>query len=172
MEQLLITQDDLRRFRPTAEFNEARIVPYILEAQELDIKPLLNEVLYYDLIQNMNEPKYKLLVYGGEYTYRDKTYSFNGLVASLSYFTLARFIQSNPLNITSFGVVVKTTTQSQPADSAAIRAEVNSLKSSAMGYQREVERFLERHPNDYPLYADNGKSSKSSRNQGFKFFKA
>jgi hypothetical protein len=171
MEQLLITQDDLRKFRPSAEFSEARITPYILEAQELDIKPFLNSALYLDLTKNLAETKYQELVYGKEYTYNGVDYYFTGLQACLSYYTLARFLPSHPLHITSFGVVQKTTQQSEAVDPTLINNEVKKLLSNAVAYQRETIEFLTRFPETYPLYSSNGRSANAGRRNGLNFFK-
>jgi hypothetical protein len=171
MEQLLITAAKLKKYRPTAELPEERVGPFILEAQQLDVKPIINELLYYDLCKNFDDTENQTLLDGGEYTYQGNTYYFEGLGAVIAYFALARFVRANPLHIVSYGIVTKNTPQSTPAPQELITAEVNALKSAAHGYIHEVKLFLERHPEDYPLYRTGGEDIKHHRKSSFKFFK-
>jgi hypothetical protein len=171
MEQLLITAAKIKQYRPTADIPEERISPFILEAQQLDVKPMLNELLYYDLCKNFENEKYQKLIDGGEYEYRDYTYHFEGLGSVIAYYALSRFVRSNPLHITSFGIVVKNTAQSTPASPEQIQSEIGILKSAAIGYSLEVKRFLERHSDDYPLYFTGGQNLNQNKRTAFRFFK-
>lgn len=171
MEQLLITSAKIKQYRPTAELPEDRIGPFILEAQQLDVKPMVNELLYYDLCKNFQTSLNQKLLDGGEYIYQDNTYYFEGLGAVIAYYTLARFIRANPLHIVSYGIVTKNSAQSTPATPEMINAEVNALKSAAIGYSYEVKRYLDRHPDDYPLYITGGTDIKQNKKTSFRFFK-
>jgi hypothetical protein len=177
METILITQDDIKVYRPTAELDQERIVPYIREAQILDLKPVLNDVFYYDFVKRFNDSEdakyavYQSLLNGKEYTYSGDTYFFDGLKPMLCYYALARFVSGNPINITRAGIVVKTNQQSQPADASVIRAAVNELRSSAMFYQNDVVKFLERNPTDYPLWQTEGADSNTGRKTSLNLFK-
>lgn len=177
MDTLLITQDDIKLYRPTAELDDARINPFILEAQISDLKPVLNAALYHELLKAFNDPghakhqKYVDLLHGKEYTSNGLVIRFDGIKPMLCYYTLARFVVSNPVHITRFGIVAKTTQQSTPADPAAIRTVVNELRSTAIQYQSELIKFLCDNAADYPLYNQGGGSNNAARRTSFNFFK-
>lgn len=177
LNKYLITQDDIKRFRPTAELDDKRINPYILEAQILDLKPVLNDALFYDLLLKFDDSndssyeKYNELLNGKVYTYNAQTIFFAGVKAMLSYYALARFIVGNPVQITRMGVVTKINAQSEPASPQVINGAVNELRSAAITYQNEVIKFLENSTTDYPLYNTGGASENSARRTSFNFFK-
>lgn len=178
IDKYLITQDDIKRYRPTAELDEARIQPYIIEAQNNDLKPVLNNALFYDfhskfdVSADASYTKYQELLFGKEWTYNANPEYFNGVCPMLCYYALARFVEGNPINVTRFGIVKKVTQQSEQANFEEIRALVNSLRSAAMGYQNDVIRFLENNPTTYPLYDTGGASSESGHRTSFNFFRA
>ena len=177
MDKLLITQDDIKIYRPTAELDDARINPFIAEAQVSDLKPVLNPALYLDLLKKFDDQlssdytKYNELLLGKEYTYQGQTILFDGVRPMLAYYALARFVVNNPVNITRFGIVTKTVNQSEPVDPAVLRGLVNELRSCAISYQNEVIRFLQANPTVYPLYNTGGESCNSSTQTSLNFFK-
>lgn len=173
----LITPSQLRAYRPHAVIDDDRITPFIIEAQQNDLRPALNDALYYDLMTKFTQAgddmysAYQDLIDGKEYTYGSHTVYFSGIKPMLAYFTLARFIVSQQVNITRFGVTQKLTPQSEPTSFAAIQAEANQMKSTAISYQNELIQFLETKASTYPLYNTAGGSSNISSRTSFKIFK-
>lgn len=173
----LITQEDIRRYRPTAELDEARIQPSIIEAQNNDLKPVLNNAFFYDFITKFDDSadamyaKYQSLLNGKEWTYNANLEQFNGVMPMLCYFALARFVESNPFHVTRFGFTKKVVTQSEQALPEEIRIMTNSLRSTAISYQNDVIRFLENNPSDYPLYNTGGASENAGHRTSFNFFR-
>lgn len=173
----LITPAHIKAYRPTADIADDRITPYILEAQHNDLRPALNDVLYYDLMTKFTDSgdamytKYQELINGKAYTYNSNTVYFSGLAPMVAYHALARFLVNNPVNITRFGVVQKVNPQSEPISIAAIQAVVHELRSAAISYQNELIQFLETNITDYPLYNTGGASENLSTRTSFKFFK-
>ena len=88
---------------------------FIREAQQLDLKPLLCESFYCELLEKKEKPIYKKLIEGGSYEYEDKKYCFEGLGTVISYFAYARFVFKSNIVSTSHGFVVKDTPYSDPA---------------------------------------------------------
>ncbi len=137
---------------------QSRLDPYILKAQELDLKPVLNDALYYDFITKFNSTAdvmyalYQALLNGTTYTYSGQTVSFPGVKPMLIAFTMARFLPANQINVTRYGVTQKTTQQSEPVSASAITYMVNNLRGEAMAYQNQVEQYLLQNQTDYPLY--------------------
>lgn len=177
-EKYLITQDDITIFRPTAELDEARIRPHIREAQDLDLKPVLNNALYYDFISkfdvesDVSYSKYQDLLKGKVWTYNGNPEEFKGIVPMLCYYSLARYVELNPFHVTRTGVVKKVVNQSEAATQEEIRIICNGLRSAAMSYQNDVIRFLEQNPTDYPLYSSGGASDNAGHTTSFSFFRA
>lgn len=177
LDKYLITKDDIKVYRPTAELDDARIKPFILEAQRMDLQPVLNDALYYDFVSKFDssgDPMYAAygeLLTGKQYTYNTNQIYFDGVKPMMAYYALARFVVYNPINITRMGIVLKTTQQSEPVDPAQIKMLVNELRSSAVSYQNQVIKFLENNTSTYPLYNSGGASSNAARTTSFNFFK-
>lgn len=176
MSVLLINQQDIKIYRPTAELEDARINPYILESQLMDLKPVLNPALFLEFISKFNlesDPlyaRYNELLFGKEYTYQGQTIRFEGVRPMLCYYTLARFVANNQAHITANSITVKTNAQSQPADPSIVRTMVNELRSCALNYQNEVVTFLERNPSTYPLYNSGGGSDAGIKKTSLNIF--
>lgn len=174
---LLITQDDIKVYAPTAELDDARIAPYIQEAMELDLKPVLNDAFYYDFVSKVfvsgdtMYSAYQDLLYGKDYTYQTLTINYPGIKPMLSYYALARFVRDNPVHVTRFGVVTKVVAQSEQVDPKVLFGYVNEKKSAALNYQNQVIKFLCNNATTYPLYNTGGGSVNAPSKTSFKVFK-
>jgi hypothetical protein len=177
IDKLLITQDDIKIYRPTAELDEARISPFILEAQNIDLNPVLNNALFLDFLDKFDDTegsdysKYNELLFGKRWTYNGNTEYFRGVRPMLAYFALSRFVINNPLNVTRFGIVKKVVSQSEVATPQEIKMLVSNLDSCAITYQNDVMRFLCNNTTTYPLYNSGGASEAAARTTSFNFFK-
>jgi hypothetical protein len=178
LDKYIISKSDILIYRPTADLDDDRIKPYILEAQRLDLRPVLNDALYYDFVNEFDDSgddmyaNYLLLLNGTTYVYQGNTIQFDGVKPMLAYYALARFVTANQTNITRFGLTVKTTQQSTPADGMAIKTLVNELRSAAIGYQTQVIQYLTEKSSTFTLYPLGGDSTQSARKTSFNFFKA
>jgi hypothetical protein len=178
LDKYLITKADILTYRPTAVLDDARIKPFILEAQREDLCPVLNDAFYYAFVNDFDTgtglnvtAAYEKLRTGGTYTYNSLTIQFDGVKPMLAYYALARFIENNSLNIVRMGVVIKSTDQSEPADAKAIQAAINALRSSALHYQNQVIKFLDNNISDYPIYNTGGGSENTGTKTSFNFFR-
>ena len=73
MEHLLTTDEAAKIGRPiNGKIDHERILAYITEAEQMNIKPVLGDRLFLDILQNgeVNE-QYKVLLNGGTYTAKD-----------------------------------------------------------------------------------------------------
>ncbi|HUQ67170.1 MAG TPA: hypothetical protein VM101_13495 [Flavitalea sp.] len=176
LDKYLITKTDIITYRPTAVLDDTRIKPFILEAQRLDLEPVLNAAFYYDFVYKFDATgdsmytAYQNLLIGTTYTYGNLTIQFDGVKPMLVYFALSRFITANILNITRMSVTVKTVDQSQTADTAQLKMMVNELRSVALGYQQKVIQYLENNSTTYPLYNTGGASENAGTKTSFNFF--
>lgn len=157
-DKYLIQLDDIKRFRPTAELDAARINPFILEAQSHDLRPILGEALYYDFMKNYDGAAptydhYRDLLNGKEYTYNGYTVVHDGLQEFLSYATLARFFLMNPISITRFGNMKKLKDEkSEPLTPEETKMVVTDLKSNAIRAGALIKKYLLYNISTYPLY--------------------
>ena len=171
--RILITLNDIKTYRPTAELEGVRWEPSATEAQDLDLRPVLGDGLYYDFMEEWHDSgddmyaHYQNLLNGTTYTLNGQTVYFDGIKPMLVYYTLARFIQNNPIHITRFGVVTKIVAQSTPADPQILRQLVNEMRSNAMTYKNQVDTYLLQNSSTFTLY----KGSDTSLNTAFRIFK-
>lgn len=173
--KLIITLQNMKEFRAFSEdIPEARILPYIQEAQQLDLKRLLGAPLYVDFLgkyDNSIDPMYSAyqdLLKGKNYTYGQTTVEHPGLIGYLSYCALARFYGNNQINITKFGMVQKMGDQSQALDAAAIASAVSELRANALALQHEIIQYLYTNGTTYPLY--NYQDGSAMGQTGARFF--
>jgi hypothetical protein len=138
--------------------DEERLRSSIREAQQFDLRPVLGDAMYYDLIKNydVNESpinKYNKLVEGEEYTNSEShTIIFSGLRMALKYWAYARFIAKQQVNATASSVVVKTNPWSVPVAPEVIEAETASARSGAISYWEEAKKYLDEKFTDFPLW--------------------
>lgn len=153
----LITVADFAPYR-ALNLNQvqARVLdPFIAEAQEFDLKPLLGSAFYKDIVDNIGDTKYQELLKGKTYTNdRDETVEFQGLTAALVYYTYARYVENKPIVDTKHGVVRKKTNFSEPVDDKTLARKVGQARSGGVSYWRDVEDFLNINANRtvYPLW--------------------
>lgn len=141
----------------TKEFNT-----FINEAQEFDLKPLIPESFFYDLLKNKDVVLWKNIIDGGEYTHTvndtSRTYYHQGLASVLSYFAYGRFVMNSSAVSTSHGMVVKTNPNSTPILEPERKNFWYKKKEEANLLLDDVIKFIIRNKEDYPswhYYFDN-----------------
>ncbi|RYY37091.1 MAG: hypothetical protein EOP46_04090 [Sphingobacteriaceae bacterium] len=152
-----------------------RLKTFIKKAQDLDLKPFLGKVLYYELIKNINTDgtitddapqHYKDLFNGAEYLDDEgNIVLYEGLTPALVYFTFARFIESDAVQYTTTGPVIKTRDSSNTLHHSDITKLVQRQRSTANAYANDIEQFLWDHKHDFPLWQYNAKN-RSARQAG------
>jgi len=158
VEKYLISLDDLVKFYPMSDIPQSRLDPYIIKAQELDLKPILNDVLYYDFISKFDDTgdamysEYQDLLNGTTYTYSGQTIEYPGLKPMLCSFVMARFLPMQQTNINRYSITVKTNQVSEPVQASQLTYMANNMRADALAYQLQVEQYLQQNPSTYPLY--------------------
>ena len=137
---MIIDFEDIRSVRPIAEnlLDEKRLKPYIVEAESLYLKPVFGIALFKNIEDNKDE--YMLLLNGGAYN-EDKSY-LEGLRIAVGYLAYSRFLINNPVNVTAFGVVQKTTQYSEPVDEKTLVRASNDAKKIGEEYLRQCVEYL------------------------------
>lgn len=159
MDKLLVTANDINQYRPIAkEIVQDRIEVFIQEAQRHDLMPVLGNALFYDFITKYDQTgdpmyaNYQALYNGSTWNYGGATKQHYGLKPIVAYYSLARMIANQQLNVTRYGVTTKVNPNSEPASDAAIRNLITELKSIAISYQDTTIQFLRDNAVTYPLF--------------------
>ena len=170
---LIINRDDIKNVRPMSNVPYERLDPYLRDAQQFDLKPIIGSAFYLALENDYTpgdvfvDPLYLELLNGKDYTYNGHTIRYSGMKDMMSYFTLSRFIVEQPMNITRYGIVQKPDPNSENLSSASIKMVKEQLMSAAISLRDEMIKFLEQNNTDYPLY---GPNSINLNKTGFHFF--
>ena len=153
----LITVSDIKNYK-TLSINIAalKIDSEINEAQEFDLRPILGDALYLDLLTDFEASPslatYNELFNGCTYTYSGNTYQHDGLKAMLCYYAYARFLNNSNTNSTAFGVVIKNNNDSEPVSEKTLSRLVGQALNGAKIFENRTLDYLRRNSADYPLY--------------------
>ena len=148
---------EIRDISNNVDFDK-RIKPYVREAQEFDIRPILGAEMFYDLLNNSTDDIYVDLLEGLDYTYADVNYSFVGLKTIIAYYTYARFIPHENVRVTPTGIMGKTNEFSDRISKAETDRIINQNQSAAYAYIEDMICFLDRKVSDYPKWNTTYKS--------------
>lgn len=154
MEAQLLNKTELSEYWPVSKnIKDEKINPYILRAQQADIKPFLGEQLYFDLIANISEAQYVTLLDGGSYELNSGApIYFSGVKALLASFAYSRFVDATPMQVTRAGNKNKTSENSTEVDPNITEVKSTEAKAEGVRLQAELQRFLDHNQNTYPLY--------------------
>jgi hypothetical protein len=169
---LLISLSDFTPYKAiSANINVTKkLEPYILEAQEFDLRPLLGDELYNAIVEDFEASpslqNYGDLFSGSEWDCGSHTYKHNGLIPVLCYFAYARYKLNSNVEDTAFGTVVKRNIESEPVSEKTIARQADQARSGAMAYWQKVEHFLNDNSTDYPLWVNGCKPKRRTRISG------
>ncbi len=162
--ELLINKNTVAtKLQVAIGYNEQEFLNFIREAHEFDLKKVVPEDFYYDLLSNRTDPKWKRLIDGGEYAYKNRVYTFQGISGVLSYFTYARFILKSNVVSTSHGFTIKKTPHSEPLSLEERKNFYYSYQTDANTLLEEVKTFITRNNSDYQSWDCNTINDHSSR---------
>ena len=164
-----INREEIAKHREVSKnVKEDKINPHIEDAQFLDVRPLLGNDLY-NLIDGdlQSIPNIELLE-GGQYTIDKGTFFNPGLNKVLSIFSYARYMLHGSFTDTGFGLVEKSSQDSQAVSAASKRDLYTRDRETAMQYWFEVKKFLDRNTDSFPSWK---KSCKPSRLSGLRISK-
>jgi hypothetical protein len=139
-----------------------KLNPYIKEAQELDLLPILGQEFYWALIVDFelspSLPTYSDLFNGSSYILNGHSYKHQGLKLALVYFAYARYRMNANEEETATGLVNKTTPYSEPASEKAISRRVDQARSAAFAYMEPVIKYLNDKSSEFPLWKNTCKA--------------
>jgi len=154
---LLINRSDITPYAQVAIHarEEETLHHQILATQNVDVKPVLGEVFWTDLLINYLNANYQTLLQGGTYLNGDgNTVTFQGLKSAIACFTYARYLLHKNAIDTPFGLVAKTNEYSQQTDPKIIISIASEKRNEGGLYLQECVKFLRANENDYPLFGN------------------
>ena len=150
---MLIDKTEISKHREISKaVKDSKINPFIEDAELLDLKPLLGNKMYFDLVANKTEANYVKLLDGGSFDVGEIEYSFVGLKKILSIFVDARYKLFGSATDTPFGLVEKSNQDSQPVSIATKKDIYTKNRQIAYQYFSDVKLFLDNNKTDYPLW--------------------
>lgn len=133
-----ITPQDISLLARPCYADETKVLAYIYEAEQNNIKPKIGD----DLFLRLKDGENPLLLEGGTYEKNGKRYYLNGIKKALAYYAYSRLLESGSVNLTRQGVV------NRRSDDANAVNEDNIIKISretyaiADRYMQEVMDYL------------------------------
>ena len=162
----LITLEDIIRYKQiSTKPNLKKLNEIILDAQLIDLQPLIGERLYNRIVANPSD--YTELLDGGAYDYNSEAYTNYGLKMVLVYFTYARYMMFGGFTDTPSGTVVMRKDNSDPIDTTSKRNIYQLNRESAIQLWANVSSYLTR--TRQPLF--NNCETSAPRSSGMRFTK-
>jgi len=164
----LISKSDIIDVRQISKsVTEPVINNFIDEAQLLDLKPLVGESLYQEII--LNPANYQDLLNNVTYNYNGSEVTSCGLKRVLIHFAFARYVMNGNLIDTPFGMVEKQFQDGKNIERTSKKELYKYNQQIAFQYWNEVERYLNRNQDLYPKWK-NG-PCETRRNTSFRLNK-
>lgn len=141
----LITRDEIRDYKQISKTaNDDRLNDIIIQVQINEIRPLLGERLFNDLLSNV--ANYTELLNGSTYLYKGITYQNYGLKAVLAYYVDAYWKMFGDVTSTPFGNVTKLndSNKSEPISDSFKKSLYTINKQSAYNIWLNVHSFIVR----------------------------
>ena len=121
----ILTANEIKNYKDIGnKIDESKINGIIEQAQLTELKSVLGDRFYFDLLNNLATAKYQPLLSGCSFTYFGITYQHDGIKALLSDYFMSKYVLQINTNFTPFGATNKTPQEGELADR-------NSLKDIA-----------------------------------------
>ncbi|MFL9845453.1 DUF6712 family protein [Flavobacterium rhizosphaerae] len=141
MMQPLITRNDIAAYRQMSKTgNDDKLNEIILDAQLLDLQPLIGEGLYNKLLESLQD--LEDLWNGGMYEFNGISYSNYGLKMVLVYFAYARYMMFSSITDTPFSIVEKLNPESRPAETTTKKTIYTLNRDVAFKIWDSVKNYL------------------------------
>lgn len=151
METLLITIDDILQYRQIdRQKNTDDLNGRILSVQRNQLRNLLSDAFYYDLINNV--AGYTALIDGESYTNDGDNVQYFGLKPFIVFHVLNSLVTSNNFKLSDMGNVNMLDTTFNKASAEEIREIKQEFTSEANNYRNNIIEYLEEKKSTYTLY--------------------
>lgn len=151
---MLITKSDILTYRDISKsVRDDKINPYIKDAERLDLRPLLGERLYRDLVANQASQIYIDLLDPKDYVdSQGELRGHGGLKEILCLYAWSRYVMFGSFTDTSFGHVKKKTQDSEPLSYQEKKSIYTQDTQTALTLWGDVERYINANSDSYPLW--------------------
>lgn len=128
----------------TSNVKGVRVQQHIDDAEFMDLRPLLGEKFYIDLLANRAQNAYASLLSGAKYTYNDFEYEHPGIKAVIIEFAYARYQFFGNAVSTGFGMVEKQYQDGAQLERGMLKERYKAGQQKAMALWQQVKDFLDR----------------------------
>lgn len=138
-----------------SDFDETILTDnFILKAQETNLKYILTENLYYDLV--INPTNYTDLINGKDYVYSGYNRRYLGLKKCLAYFVMVEALPFIWEQITGSGLYKNNRETSTSSALNEMEMAKGKLLILAQSEGDNIQKFIIENSNSYPLYTGFG----------------
>lgn len=139
MEHIITPSEVVSLGRPIGKVDDNKLLAYITEAEQMNIKPALGDALFLKILNEGEENDvYRVLLNGGTYTDAgNNTRSFMGLKVTLSYYVYAQNVMTGDFVSTRYGMRTKDGDYSQGISSKERSDCYNNTLEVAQHYLNE-----------------------------------
>lgn len=127
----------------------------IEEVQITNLKEVLGDKFYFDLIGNLDNPNYQDLLSGSTFEYCGVTYHQDGIKALLADYFMAKYVLVINTNFTPFGATVKQSNDSEPVDRNSLKDYSNFQSQLASSRLEIIKHYLNANPSIFPNWNNN-----------------
>lgn len=156
---MIITPNDVKNStRPIARnIDDKRILIYIEEAEQMDLRPAIGDVVYIAVDDPLNGKKYETLLNGGKYVTKSGDIKFfKGLKMALCYYVYGRFTKNNNITIARNNNIKK---DSEYSSSASTKEVFDSYADAFLigeKYLKDAIEYISENKDLFPMYESAG----------------
>lgn len=170
----LLTPEQIKQYKDIGtKIDEKKIIPIIEQAQIVELKEVLGDRFYFDVLANKDNPAYAPLFSGCSFTYFDVKYYQDGLNSLLADYFMSKYVLQINTNFTPFGATQKLSQDSEPTDRNSLK-DVSTQQLQLAGARWEIiYLYLNASPALFPNWKNNifGSESLLDGNRTFRFRK-
>ena len=143
---------DISNTKDVSKHLDKIAIQHIDDAELVDIKPLLGEKLFLDMVANASDAKYLELLNGGNYEYDNFTFSHPGIKRVLIEFAYARITFFGNEKSTPFGLVEKNYQDGRAITRDRAKERYKASQQIALQLWFDVKAFLDRKTKEYEYW--------------------
>lgn len=148
----IITNDEFKAYRNiTYKVDENKITNSIKQAHS-DLKEVLGDAFYFDVIKNQNESSYSELLSGDEFDIDGNIFIQDGLKSLIADYAYARYLYEVNINHSPFGMVQKQSNNSEPIDRNMIRDLVKQVNIDASRKFEIIKVYLDANKETFKVW--------------------
>ena len=155
------------------KIDENKIKTIIEQAQITELKEVLGDRFYFDVLTNKNNPDYAPLFSGCSFTYFDINYYQDGLNSLLADYFMSKYVIQVNTNFTPFGATNKTPQDGELVDRNTLK-DISTQQLQLAGARWEIiYLYLNANPVLFPQWKNNiyGSESALAGERTFRFRK-